>query len=710
MISLHFFGQSKRQELSYDTVVAETIIEARQFLSSQVFDIGVIDFNIGLETAFALFDDLNEIPFIIATGAGDEELAVQAMKMGAYDYIVKDIEGNYLKTLDLTVQNAIRRKRSEVELKNYRENLELLVKDRTKELSKINQQLRYEILERQQAEEMIRMQATAMAAAPNGIIISDIEGRITWVNPALTQIIGIVKEHLIGKLSSEISFGLTGEKLDSLTTKDTKNESAWSGEISNKRDDGSLYTVEVSTTPVFNDQNQITHYITILHDITERVKSRKLLEYLATHDSLTNLPNRTLFHDRIIHAITKARRNGGKLAILFLDLDNFKTINDAFSHAQGDAVLVSISNRIYHCLREMDTVARFGGDEFAILLENITNPEDAAKVSKKIIQEISKPVSIPDNRYSLSASIGISIFPDDGEDANQLIQNSDSAMYRSKDRGKNRYQFYTPDMTKEVQDRLSIISHLKAALNEKTFELYYQPQVETKTGKVTGLEALLRVNIPGREFISPEIFIPIAEKAGMIVEIGEWVLINACMENQKLLQQGIDIQLSVNISGKQLNHPSLITTVDKALRVSGIKPARLILEITENSMFENIDTAINVIQNLKLLGVRIALDDFGTGYSSLGSLTQIELDFIKTDKSFVNNITRDPNRIAVVQGIVAIANALEVPMVIEGVETKEQYKFFAGLGCQTIQGFLFSPPVPSMKLKELLENGFDSVF
>jgi diguanylate cyclase (GGDEF)-like protein/PAS domain S-box-containing protein len=704
-----FLRAVKQQELAYDTVVAETVAEARQLLSNQIFDIGVIDFNIGSDTAFALFDDLKEMPFIIATGAGDEELAVQAMKMGAYDYIVKDIQGNYLKTLDLILQNAIQRKHAEDELKDYRENLEILVKERTKELSKANEQLRHEILERKQAEEMIRLQATAMTAAANGIIITDLNGKIIWVNPALSQILGLPEENLIGKSISKILINPFGGELHPSFTDAIENETTWSDEISNKRDDGSFYTVEVTTTPVYNKQNQISHFTTILHDVTERVKSQKLMEFMATHDNLTNLPNRLLFRDRTNHAIANARRNGGKLAVLFLDLDDFKAVNDAFSHARGDEVLISVSNQISDCLREMDTVARFGGDEFAILLENIANPEAAAQVSKKIIKEISRPISILGNQYSISASIGISVYPDDGSQASQLIQNSDAAMYRSKERGKNTYQFYTPDMTKEVQDRLRIISQLKTALKEDTLELYFQPQIEVPTRKISGLEALLRFCAPGRGFISPEIFIPIAEKAGMIVEIGNWVLNKACLESQKLAEQGFDVQLSVNISGKQLNHPSLVATVAKTIDNSGIQPDTLVLEITENSMFENIDFAIDVIRNLKMLGVKIALDDFGTGYSSLGYLTQIELDIIKIDKSFAHNIIGDPNRIAVVQGIVAIAHALDVPMVIEGVETEEQHQFFAGLGCQIIQGFLFSPPVPIHQLTVLLTKGFDHI-
>jgi diguanylate cyclase (GGDEF)-like protein len=428
---------------------------------------------------------------------------------------------------------------------------------------------------------------------------------------------------------------------------------------------------------------------------------------MATHDNLTNIPNRLLFRDRTQHAMANTKRKKDKLAVLFLDLDDFKAVNDAFSHTQGDQVLIFIAKRILGCLRESDTVARFGGDEFAILIENIERAEDAGRVAEKIIQEIAHPVSLKGNQFSISASIGISIYPDDGDLVEQLIQNADAAMYRAKDRGKNTYQFYTPDMTREVQNRLSIITQLKAAMKDDKLELYYQPQVNSKTGETIGLEALLRFDAPGKGFISPSILIPIAEKAGIIVELGEWVLNKACQQRQEFAKQGFDLQLSVNISGKQLNHPALLPMVTKALEASGLPSKLLELEITENSMFENIDTALDVIQKLKDLGVRISLDDFGTGYSSLGYLTQLALDTIKIDKSFAQNITEDPNRIAVVQGMIAIANTLEVPTVIEGVETKEQLNFFSDLGCQIIQGFYFSPPVPPNQIPALLKKPFN---
>jgi diguanylate cyclase (GGDEF)-like protein/PAS domain S-box-containing protein len=702
-----FLRAVKQQELPYEVTVAETVSKARELLKKQDFDIAIVDHNIGPDTAFAIFDDLTGLPFLIATGAGDQELAVQAMKMGAFDYLVKDLQGNYLKTLDVIVRNALQRKLAEIELKNYRENLEILVKERTQELSETNEQLRHEIAERKQAEEMIRLQAIAMAAADNGITILDLEGNIIWANPALCKILGCLDSDIVGN-SVQMLFKGTAENESILLSlqKAIRNRKKWAGEISNHRPDGSIYSVEVVTTPVSNIDGETTHFTTILHDITERVKSQKLLEYMATHDSLTNLPNRLLFSDRVNHAMANARRNKNKIAVLFLDLDDFKAVNDAFSHSQGDKLLITVSNRISNCLRETDTVSRFGGDEFAILLENINKPENIAQVAEKIIHEISQPMVIQANQYSISGSIGISIYPDDSVHTDQLIQNADAAMYRAKDRGKNTYQFYTPDMTREVMERLRIVTQLKNAVTQNDLELYYQPQVDAQHGEIIGIEALLRFFAPGKGFISPEVFIPIAEKAGMIVEIGEWVLAKACQQNQKLKQQGFNVQLSVNISGKQLNHPSLVPTVAKALKDTDIRPEMLELEITENSMFENIDYAIHVIKELKDLGVKIAIDDFGTGYSSLGYLTQLALDTIKIDKSFAHNITNDPNRMAVVRGMVAIAQALNVVIVIEGVETREQLKFFQDLGCAIIQGYYYSPPVPVSEIPAMLENGF----
>jgi diguanylate cyclase (GGDEF)-like protein/PAS domain S-box-containing protein len=699
-----FLRAIKKQDLPYETSVVGTIDSAREMLANQKFDIAIVDFNIGPDTAFVLFDALVGMPFIIVTGAGDQELAVQAMKMGAYDYLVKDFEGYHLKALDVTVRNALQRHLAETELKNYRENLETLVKERTQELTQTNEQLLHEINERRQAEEMINLQATALTAAANGIMITDLQGKIIWVNQALCRILGLPDDEIIGQSSPSVILSPAHANLLPEITEELNNQKRWSGELSNTRPDGSKYTIMVNATPVFNDQGEITHFTTILHDITERVKSQKMLEYMATHDNLTNLPNRLLFQDRANHAMANVRRNQGKLAIFFLDLDDFKAVNDAFSHSQGDDLLILISRRIKDCLREMDTVARFGGDEFVVLLENISHPEDAAKVAEKIVQRVSSPIDIQGNQYTISVSVGISIYPDDGNQTDQIIQNADAAMYRAKERGKNTFQFYTPDMTQEVMERLRIISQLRSAINNNSLELYYQPQVENKSGKIIGLEALLRFFPPSGGNIPPDVFIPIAEKAGMIVEIGEWVLTNACQQKQRLKELGYDLRLSVNISGKQLNHPGLVSTLSKALKQSGVEPHTLQLEITENSMFDNINYAIDIIKQLKTLGIRIAIDDFGTGYSSLGYLTQLALDTIKIDKSFAHNITQDTNRMAVVRGIVAIAQAMEVEIVVEGVETKDQLNFFRSLGCQIIQGFYYSAPVPASEIPDLLDK------
>ncbi|HBX68075.1 MAG TPA: hypothetical protein DEH25_01445 [Chloroflexi bacterium] len=701
-----FFRAVERQGLSYEVTSAETVMAAREILATQTFDIAIVDFNIGPDTAFALFDVLQGMPFIIATGAGDQELAVEAMKKGAYDYLVKDMQGEYLKALDITIQNVLQRYLTEIALRDYHENLEIQVKARTQELTKSNEQLLYEINERKQAEEMIHLQASALAAADNGIMITNIEGKIIWANPAMCQIIGKSVEEMIGQLATGILFYRQKDKLIPDIIQSIKTHKRWANEISNTRPDGIYYTISVSGTPVLNENGEITHLTFILHDITERVKTQQMLEYMVSHDNLTSLPNRLLFQDRANHAIANARRNMSKLAILFLDLDDFKAVNDAFSHSQGDDLLVRISNKLTSCLRENDTAARFGGDEFVVMLENITHPEDIAQVAEKLTYEISRPVTIQGSPYSLSVSIGISIYPNDGSQIDQIIQNADAAMYRAKLRGKNTYQFYTPDMTRDVMERLRIITQIREALTNDTLELYYQPQVDARTGEIIGVEALLRFFTPENISISPAVFIPITEKAGMSHEIGEWVLEKACAQNRMLINQGFNIRLSVNIASRQLNHPELVATISRVLKKSNLDPHMLQLEITENSMFEDIDSAIDVLKQLKKLGIKIAIDDFGTGYSSLGYLTQLELDTIKIDKSFAHNINIDDNRKAVVRGMVAIAQALNVEIVVEGVETKEQLIFFSNLGCHIIQGFYFSPAVPTSILPQLLVNQF----
>ena len=696
----------QREGLPYDTVIAASLQEARSILACQKFDIILIDYFLGEETALDLLEGVRDTPTIVITGLGDEEIAVSAMKLGAVDYLTKDAYGNYLKTLPPVMANAIKLKRAENELVQYRENLEKMVVQRTEELTHANRQLQQEIVERKQAEDQVLLQATALESAVNGIMIIDTIGRIRWVNSSLEHMTGYSQDELsgffpafLGKLPQDIGGyqGLIGIMQTGIP---------WQGEIPIVRKDGAEFVAEMSFTPVVSKDGQVSHFISICQDVSEKIQAKQKLEYLATHDQLTGLPNRMLFSDRLLHALAIASRNNGQGAILLIDLDDFKAINDAFSHDVGDEFLKVITERFTECLRESDTVARVGGDEFAILLENI-DQNDVSYVAQKLNWVLSKPAMIRENTLVTTASIGISMFPHDGYAVQQLLKNADLAMYRAKE-NKNSFRFYNHKMAVKIEKQMELTSYMRYALQNDIFQLHYQPQVDSKTGKVVGLEALLRLPHPGRKWISPTEFIPVAERTGQITSIDEWALRTAVRKMRELIDAGFHgMSMSVNLSNRQLNQVNMIDILESVLRDKALDPGLLELEISEGCFFRNTDRTINVMSRLKALGLKLAIDDFGTGYASLNYLARFPLDRLKIDRSFTRRILTSRSVSAVVTGVIAIANSLDLGIVVEGVENREQLALFSNLGCNLIQGFYYSPAVSESRLEALLKNGFD---
>jgi diguanylate cyclase (GGDEF)-like protein/PAS domain S-box-containing protein len=536
-------------------------------------------------------------------------------------------------------------------------------------------------------------------------MITDIEGKILWINPSLKNMTGYSLNELLGKqpdLFRKDQQDLT--PFSELWSAVLIGQS-WRGEIPVFRKDGSQYIAEMTVTPVINSEGKTTHYIAICQDITEMILANEKLEYQATHDLLTGLPNRLLFSDRLDHALVLAKRTGQQGAILLIDLDDFKSINDAFSHEEGDEFLKLIACRFKEYLRESDTVARIGGDEFAILLENV-DQDDVSIVAQKVNQALSEPMKIREITLISTASIGISIFPQDGGDFTTLFKNADLAMYQAKEE-KNTYQYYSHEMETKVKEQMELTNHLHHALQNNTFQLHYQPQVNVKTGKVIGVEALLRLPHPDREWISPSEFIPLAEKTGLITPIDEWVLRAVGKKMRELLDAGFsEIKMSVNLSSRQLMAPSLFDILKDVLEENKLNPNALELEISENSLFQNVDKTISTLSKLNALGLKLAIDDFGTGYSSLNYLAHFPLDTLKIDLSFTQKVPASKSDAAIVTGVVAIANNLGLSVIVEGVEKKEQLDFFSSLGCCFIQGFFYSPAVPFCELANLLSNGF----
>ena len=431
------------------------------------------------------------------------------------------------------------------------------------------------------------------------------------------------------------------------------------------------------------------------------------LHHLAHHDSLTNLPNRLLFLDRLEHAL--ARRQGGEqLAVLFLDLDRFKIINDTLGHASGDKVLQMYGERVSACLRKGDTLARISGDEFAIVVEDVTSSEAVAPVARHILAELVDPFVVDGQELFVTSSIGISLSPNDGEDSQSLLKHADIAMYRAKDLGRNTYQFYSPDMSGKAFERLSLETSLRYGLEREQFRLFYQPQVDVVTGKVIGVEALLRWQHPDLGIVSPKDFIPILEETGLIVPVGEWILYTACTQ-AKVWQEKHDrpLRMSVNLSARQFNDDGLVSMVEYCLERTGLPAPTLELEITESVIMQDRKWVGKALQTLEAMGVRFAIDDFGTGYSSLSYLKRFPIDTIKIDRSFVRDVTTDSDDAAIVSAIIAMAESLKLDVVAEGVETNEQLDFIKAKDCAVVQGYLFSEPLMAEEMDRLFADGWE---
>ncbi len=429
------------------------------------------------------------------------------------------------------------------------------------------------------------------------------------------------------------------------------------------------------------------------------------VEHLAYHDALTGLPNRPLFMDRLIVALAQAHRANQKLAVLFLDLDRFKDINDSLGHSVGDALLKAAAERIRHCVREGDTVARFGGDEFTLLIPRIDHIEDAAKIAQKIIETLKIPFSVSERELFITTSVGVSLFPSDGLDPETLVRNADTAMYRAKDQGRDNYQLYAPAMNARAAERLALENNLRRALVQDELILHYQPLVAVETHRVAGFEALIRWNHPEQGLLSPAHFISVAEVSGLIVPIGQWVLRTACQQ-VKTWQKKFDhdLLMSVNLSARQFQQPDLVAIVRSAIEESGIPASTLEVEITESSAMQNAENTIYTLRELKALGVRIAMDDFGTGYSSLNYLKRFPIDTLKLDQTFVREVANDPSDAAIVSSVISMAHNLGLRVVAEGVETQEQLDFLARQRCDIIQGYYFSQPLLPAQLESFLTD------
>ncbi|MDH5736212.1 MAG: EAL domain-containing protein [Gammaproteobacteria bacterium] len=455
--------------------------------------------------------------------------------------------------------------------------------------------------------------------------------------------------------------------------------------------------------------------IAIIRDISEKKLVEDQMAYMAYHDSLTGLPNNHLFRDRVTHCIASAKRNNTKLAVMFLDLDRFKLINDTLGHSTGDKLLQATAERLQNCIRSSDSIAlnsnapinpsiaRLGGDEFIILLESIVDIKVISRIAERMVNEINQPIYIGQQEVFTSSSIGIALYPDDGKDVDTLLKNADAAMYYAKDQGRNNFQYYTQSMNEAAAQQLILGNNLRKALSNNEFHIYYQPQVSVITGQIIGLEALVRWQHPEKGFISPALFIPLAEETGQIQAIGEWILRQACLQGAKWIKQGFKpLIISVNLSAKQLRQSNLNKMIKNILTETEMPARYLGIELTESAIILEPDMALDRLNKIKSLGIKLSLDDFGTGYSSLSYLKRFPIDTLKIDQAFIKDVKNDPEDAALVKAIIAMGHGMGMDIIAEGVELQEQLEFLSANACDAIQGYLFSKPLPANEIEPLL--------
>jgi len=554
-------------------------------------------------------------------------------------------------------------------------------------------------IQREHAGKDLNLAKIAFDSASEGIMIIDTNGYIIGINKGFTDITGYHEEEILG--TTPVAFQMGKHALwESLTS-----EGKWRGEITNQRKNGEPYDEWLTITVVKNSEQQITNYVGVFADITETKRSQNKLYELVNHDPLTGLPNRRLLNELFEHAIKRAERECHQIAILFIDLDRFKAINDSLGHQIGDKLLYEVSRRIKQSIRESDVVGRLGGDEFLVMMDTVQDQDDAAYKAKNILTALETEFLLEGKELFISASIGIAMFPSDGGDVDSVIKAADIAMYQVKNKGKNNYCFYTPEHSEDVVERFNLENQLRRALERKQFELYYQPQLDITTGTIIGAEALVRWNHPDLGVISPAKFIPLAEETGIILQIGEWVLTEAAKQAKQWVNHQQSIRrIAVNVSGIQINQSNFADTVYGILIETDCDPDALELEITESTVMQNTQHVINTFDRIKSLGVKLAIDDFGTGYSSLSNLKRLPLDKLKIDRSFVRDLPDDSDDAAIAHAIYAMASSLGFLVIAEGVETREQEAFLMQMGCIEAQGYLYSKPLPAQDFSQLLKQ------
>ena len=663
----------RRQGLDAECVRVESLDALSGALQRNRIDLALVDYHIpGLEIQDSLGRiqaDAPGLPVILMSGSIGEEAAVELLKQGVWDFVLKD----RLARLVPAIQRSLREVAEQAA--------------------------------RREAEEQMRLAAVAFENTLEGIMVADAAHQIISVNRAFTQITGHAPEQILGRDVSAL--GVDGQDCGFYARiwEWLAEHGNWHGEVWNRRQDGGSYPAWFNIAAVRSSTSTVTHYVGVLTDISERKAAQARIEHMAQHDPLTDLPNRTLLADRMQQAIAHAQRSNRRVALLFVDLDHFKHINDSLGHSIGDRVLMEVSRRLVDEVRASDTVARLSGDEFVILLPEAGGIEGVVRVVSGITNAIAEPIQLEGHRIRLSASIGVSLFPKDGSEGSVLLTNADHAMYHAKAAGRSTYRFFSPEMDEKARERFRIESDLREALLGRQLRLFYQPQVDSHTSRVDGYEALLRWFHPERGLLSPGAFLSVAEETGLIVPIGEWVMKQACAQCSRWHAQGFRGSVAVNLSARQFGQENLLETVKESLQDANLQGNFLELELTESLLVEPTEATMKLLRDLRQLGVRIAVDDFGTGYSSLSYLKRYPITTLKIAQPFVEEIAVESEDRAIVQAIVTLARAMSLETVAEGVEQASQVQALRDIGADRLQGYHFGKAVPPSELRLVTESG-----
>ncbi|MEE2785516.1 MAG: EAL domain-containing protein [Pseudomonadota bacterium] len=672
---------------------------AMQALGEKTYDVVLLDLIMPEISGHDILDfaEAEKLSSKIIVVSGDSSFSgvKHALACGAFDFIKKPYEGA---ELIATMETALR----QVELESQHREME------------------------DQLHESEELHRFIVNSSPDLVYMLDRNGCFTFLNDRIESMLGYKRDELIGRHFSELIESDDLEKTSNLFNERRTGERAvrnieirMRSQIPDKREGLSRVQIiwaELTAMGIYADRQERTRnnflgtYGTA-RDISERKEAEELINFQAYHDLLTDLPNRALLKDRLGLAITHARRNKRKLATMFLDLDRFKLVNDTLGHNMGDRLLKAVANRLQSCLRGGDTLSRFGGDEFTLLLPEVRTRDDVVVIAEKILNRLSEPFVIDGHELFVGASIGIAMYPEAGETGEVLVQNADIAMYHVKSRGKNSYQFFSEEMNHQFSTRLSLERELRNALTQGEFEVYYQPQVSLTDASIKGVEALVRWRHGVRGMIDPEEFLPLAEETGLILQIDEYVQKQAFHDVAAWRNAGLgDILLSVNLTAMQIEEENFVERFTEALETSGLAAEYVKLEITENTLMQDMEKIIPKLKQVQGLGVRIAIDDFGTGYSSLAYLQQFPINTLKIDRSFVSDIRADETGASIVDAIVSMARGLKLDLVAEGVENPTQLRYLKEQGCEEVQGYIFSPAVPASELAELLkDNGFEQM-